>query len=252
MLFFLFQTQNHGDVLMSFNSIELTNHTTDDLDRGYSNCNIQIESNCEFKEDEKVLLNNKDDSFKAKVKKTFKLLIDNEISTHAWIIINDKALEEFDMIVKASDLKKINIEDCYIVKSSIENLEEGLIFSIIKYHGDSNELILFSRDLDKPIPNGHKIVEIISKQKNEEYLIKIDENIAKHLYPIKPHERMKLMFNKQDLIKSIEELKENTYIRDRNVLHNHHIDYGFIHKKVEIGGCFFYLIHVNSLIYAFN
>ena len=237
---------------MSCNNIQLINYTYDDLNRGYSNCKIQIESNCGFKEDEKVLSNNKDGSLKAKVKKTFKLLIDDGISDYAWIVINDKALEEFDMIVKASDLTKSNNEECYIVKSPIENLEEGLIFSIIEDYRDSNKKILFSRDLDKPIPNGHKIVEIISKQKNEEYLIKIDENIAKHLYPIKPHERMKLMFNKQDLIKSIEELKENTYIRDRNVLHNHHIDYGFIHKKVEIGGCFFYLIHVNSLIYAFN
>ena len=208
-----------------------------------SACSKQIEIESKFKKDEKVFIKHAKGKVEATVLTMFKLLTENGIVNHALVFINEK--NKLHLVVREDYLMAFNHElerteprifdkRYYLVKYKLDRLEQGMIFCIFEDPKCQNKYIIYSKDLNNPIMGDTKINEEINKSYLN--LKRINENIAKHLYPIQPIRNR----NNVDL-SLIGSLKKGLFVYIYDLRGSFH---GHIHEKVEIGGYYFYLLHV--------
>jgi hypothetical protein len=128
----------------------------------------------------------------------------------------------------------------YIVKKKYRELEKGLIFCLMRNQTNisingNDRWIIYSKDLDKLILYDDEI-----NNKLDEYFEKIDENLAKYLYPIKPVK--KRLIAKID-VSNANLIKEGSYVMFKS-FNQSFSTFAIVHRKEEFGGCYFYLLHV--------
>ena len=234
-----------------------------------STCSKHIEIESKFKKDAKVFIKHTKGKVEATVRTMFRLLTEKGIINHALVLINEKT--KLHLVVREDDLMAFNHElertesrisekrmfdnytrklyekiektesgkRYYMVQTQSLDLEVGLIFCIFEDPKCADEFIIYSKDLDVLITKEAKTInEKIKEDDLQVYFKRIDETTAKHLYPIAPRNAR----NKVD-ISLISSLKEGDYVISKNTIFR----YVFIHKKEEIGGFYFYLLHVKSI-----
>ena len=126
----------------------------------------------------------------------------------------------------------------YIIKRKTQELDVGLIFCMFEDPNSRNKYVIYSRDLSKPILGDTKIYAEINKDESEKYFQRIDENIAKHLYHVKPMDT-RIHYVDHCLTNSISK-GSLVYVYPPGEITFR----AFVHEILEIGGCYFYLIHV--------
>ena len=203
-------------------------------------CSKQTEIESKFKKDEKVFIKHTKGKVEATVQTMFRLLTEKGIVNHALVFINEKTklylvVEEDDLMPFKHEIEKtkplISEKRYYLVEYKLDRLEQGMIFCIFEDPKCQNGYIIYSKDLSMPIMGDTKINDEINKR--DLNFKRIDENIAKHLYPIQP------IINRLYVdLNLIDSLKKGSFVKFNESLYVH------IHEKVEIGGYYFYFLHV--------
>ena len=234
-----------------------------------STCSKHIEIESKFKKDAKVFIKHTKGKVEATVRTMFRLLTEKGIINHALVLINEKT--KLHLVVREDDLMAFNHElertesrisekrmfdnytrklyekiektesgkRYYMVQTQSLDLEVGLIFCIFEDPKCADEFIIYSKDLNNPIMGDTKINEEINKSYLN--LKRINENIAKHLYPIQP------IINRNNVdLSLIDSLNKGSFVFVSDLRNSFH---GHIHEKVEIGGFYFYLLHVCEHFY---
>ena len=208
-----------------------------------SACSKQIEIESKFQNNAKVSIKHAKGNVKANLEIMFQLLTEKGIVSHALVFINKEiklrlVLEEDDLIPYSHEFEtkepRISEKRYYLVKSKCLGLIEGMIFCIFEDPKCQNICIIYSKDLNEPIMVNTRINDDINK--DDLNFKRIDEIIAKHLYPIQP------IINRKHLdLSLIDSLNKGSFVFVSDLKYSFH---GQIHKKMEIGGFFFYLLHV--------
>ena len=242
--------ENSKDFYASFNDLIITTTYNAELHTEATNCVKKMKIESQIKEGDWVYLKNeKSKKIEATVRRVFRLLSGGEISEYALILVTNEhnlemVLKVDELIIKGEETKIKNIERTesgkryYMVQTQCLDLEVGLIFCIFEDPKCTDEFIIYSKDLDVLITKEAKTInEKIKEDDVQVYFKRIDETTAKHLYPIAPRKaRIKVD------ISLISSLKEGDYVISKHIISKN----AFIHKKEEIGGFYFYLLHVKS------